>query len=325
MISRRNAVKSLALTAVSGVGIGARAAGRFPTHTVRIVVPYAAGTATDLSARLIAEGLSKAWGVGVVVENLAAASGINGTSVVEKLPPDGYNLLMIATNHVINPFIYRKLPYDSVRDFSPICMVAQTKIALVVNARSDIRDMKDLLDKARQQPGRLNYGSAGNGSVGNLIMEQIKQITHVSITHIPYRGQNQALADLSGGQIDVALPAIGVAAPLIKSGRLRAIGLVSKSRFPLAPDIPTVQAQIGHPVEELAWWGLIGPRGMAPDRVDAINAAVRKQLRTPLVMERMRVLYAEIVGSSPQEMERTIRNDMAEVAEIVRAAQIKIN
>ncbi|MGE0803403.1 MAG: tripartite tricarboxylate transporter substrate binding protein [Lautropia sp.] len=325
MISRRSAIRAIAASAAACVGTRAYAADKFPVRSIRIMAPYAAGTVTDLSARLIAEGLAKTWGVAVIVENIAAASGIVGTSTIAKSPPDGYNLVMVASNHVINPSLYRDLPFDTIQDFTPITMVAQTQIVLVVSGSSDIRDVNGLLAKARREPGRLNYGSAGNGSVGHLIMEQIKQLTGVFVTHIPYRGQNQALTDLLSGQVDLALPALGVADPFLKSGRMRAIGVVSSRRSTLAPEIPTVQEQIGKPLEGLAWWGLLGPRGMPAELVETIGSAVRTLLRSPAGMDRIRALGADTVASTSEEMAATMRTDLARVAGVVAAAKLKID
>ncbi|MBV7482218.1 tripartite tricarboxylate transporter substrate binding protein [Bordetella sp. BOR01] len=261
----------------------------------------------------------------VAVENIAAASGIVGSSAVAKLPGDGYTIIMVAANHVINPHLYRDLPFDPIRDFTPICMVAQTQVVVVVNASSDLRDLKGLIAESSRNPGRLNYGSAGNGSVGHLVMEQIKQASKVSITHIPYRGQNQALTDLAGGQVDVALPALAAAEPFLRSGRLRAIAVTGSQRSPLFPDIPTIEEQIGRPVEGLAWWGLLGPRGMPADIVEIIGSAVREQLRAPAMLDQMRTLSAEVVASSAQEMEQMMRTDLARVGQVVAAAHLKID
>jgi tripartite-type tricarboxylate transporter receptor subunit TctC len=325
MISRRRALDACLAAAALPFTAAVRAADKYPGKPIRLVAPYAPGTATDLTARVLADGLAKVWGVAIPVDNIVGASGVTGTAVVAKAPADGYTLAMIASNHVINPHLYHNLPFDTLRDFTPICMVAQTQIVLVVNASSDIADVKTLLQKARRSPGRINYGSAGNGSVGQLVMEQIKLATNTFITHIPYRGQNQAMADLLGGRIDVALPALGVAEPFLSGGKLRAIGIVSSTRSSFAPDIPTVQEQIGKPIEGLAWWGLIGPKGVPPEVVETIGSGVRAQLRTPAVMERMRSLRAEIIGSSAREMEQTMRADMERVGKVVAAARIRID
>ncbi|WP_255592377.1 tripartite tricarboxylate transporter substrate binding protein [Bordetella sp. BOR01] len=325
MISRRTALRALVATSVTPAGFAVLGAEKFPSRPVRIVVPYAVGTATDSTARLLADGLAKVWGVPVAVENIAAASGIVGSSAVAKLPGDGYTIIMVAANHVINPHLYRDLPFDPIRDFTPICMVAQTQVVVVVNASSDLRDLKGLIAESSRNPGRLNYGSAGNGSVGHLVMEQIKQASKVSITHIPYRGQNQALTDLAGGQVDVALPALAAAEPFLRSGRLRAIAVTGSQRSPLFPDIPTIEEQIGRPVEGLAWWGLLGPRGMPADIVEIIGSAVREQLRAPAMLDQMRTLSAEVVASSAQEMEQMMRTDLARVGQVVAAAHLKID
>ncbi|HYG42681.1 MAG TPA: tripartite tricarboxylate transporter substrate-binding protein, partial [Bordetella sp.] len=262
MISRRTALKALAAASLAPAGFSARGAEKFPSRTVRIIVPYAVGTATDSTSRLLADGLAKVWKVPVTVENIAAASGIVGSGTLAKLPGDGYAMMMAASNHVINPHLYHDLPFDPIKDFTPICMVAQTQVVVVVNASSQIHDLKGLIAEANRNKGRMNYGSAGNGSVGQLVMEQIKQISKAPIMHIPYRGQNQALTDLAGGQVDAALPALAAAEPFLRSGRLRAIAVTGSKRSPLFPDIPTIEEQIGRPVEGLAWWGLLGPKGM---------------------------------------------------------------
>ncbi|GAA5231473.1 tripartite tricarboxylate transporter substrate binding protein [Verticiella sediminum] len=325
MISRRTALKSLAAATLAPISFTAPGAETYPSRPVRIIVPYAVGTATDSTSRLLAEGLAKTWNVPVTVENIAAASGIVGTSTVAKLPGDGYSLVMVAANHVINPHLYRDLPFDPLRDFTPICMVAQTQLAIVVNAQSDIVDLKGLIAAARSNPGRLNYGSAGNGSVGQLVMEQIKQASNTSIVHIPYRGQNQALTDLAGGQVDVAVPALAAVEPLLRSGRLRAIAVTGTQRMRLFPDIPTIEEQIGTPIEGLAWWGLLGPKGIPADIVELIGSAVREQLRVPAMLEQMRTLSAEVLANSAQEMEDMMRADLAKVGQVVTAANIKMD
>jgi len=325
MIHRREFLRTSLAMAVADKALAQSPADHFPSRPVRIVVPYGAGTSTDLSSRMLAEGLSKSWNVPVTVENVPAASGMVGTDMVAKLPPNGYNLVMVASNHIINPYLYKGMSFDALKDFTPIAMVGRTQIVMVVNSQSDILNIASLIKKAKASPGKLNYGSAGNGSVGQLNMEQFKLDMAVSITHIPYRAQGQALTDLMAGQVDVALPALGVGLPLVRSGKLRAIGVVSTTRSPFAPEIPTVQEQTGRAMEGIAWWGLLGPKNLPADIVDTINAAIQTQLQAPGNVERMRAQGFEAVLGSPGEMAETMRNDFLRVGHIVKAASIKID
>ncbi|MEJ8853986.1 tripartite tricarboxylate transporter substrate binding protein [Variovorax robiniae] len=273
--SRRAALAALLAFACLG---GAHAQSDKP---LRIVVPLAAGSTVDAVARAIAPGFGKATGHPIVVENVVGAGGIPGTGQVVKAPKDGLTLGMISSNHVINPGIYKSIPYDSLKDITPIAVLATVPLVLVVNPSLPARNVKELLAYAKANPGKLNYGSAGNGSTLHLAGELLTSETGIDMKHVPYRGTGPLITDLIGGQVQLGFVSISQVAPQVKAGTLHALAVSTPARSPALPDVPTL-AESGVPKYSFdAWIALIGPAGLPKAIVDSDYAAVKAAIASP--------------------------------------------
>jgi tripartite-type tricarboxylate transporter receptor subunit TctC len=248
---------------------------------LRMIVPLAAGSTVDAVARAMAPAFGKATGHPVVVENLVGAGGIPGTSQIVKAPKDGLTLGMISSNHVINPGIYKTMPYDSLKDITPIAVLATVPLVLVVNPALPVRDVKGLLAYARANPGKLNYGSAGNGSTLHLAGELLVSETGIDMKHVPYRGTGPLITDMIGGQVQLGFVSISQVGPQVKAGTLRALAVSTSTRSAALPDVPTV-AEAGVPKYSFdAWIALIGPGGLPKAVVDSDYAAAKAALASP--------------------------------------------
>ncbi|MDB5827852.1 MAG: hypothetical protein JWQ73_2072 [Variovorax sp.] len=248
---------------------------------IRMVIPLAAGSTVDAVARSLAPGFGRATGHPIVVENLVGAGGIPGTAQIVKAPKDGSTLGMVSSNHVINPGIYKTVPYDSLKDITPIAVLATVPLVLVVNAALPVKTVRELLDYARAHPGTLNYGSAGNGSTLHLAGELLVSETAIDMKHVPYRGTGPLITDLIGGQVQLAFVSVSQVAPQVKAGSLRALGVSTTTRSAALPDVPTM-AEAGVPKYSFdAWIALVGPAGLPKNIVDADFAAMRTALGSP--------------------------------------------
>ena len=263
------------------------AAEAFPTRTVRIVVPYAAGTATDTLARTFAQQLGEAWGQPGVVENLLGANGTIATAGVAKAAPDGYTLLMIAANHVISASLYKSLSYDAVKDFRAIARIGEVPFVLCVNPSVPATTLAEFVALAKKQPGKINYVSPGNGTPGHLAMEMLKTASGIDVVHLPYKAAGQALTDLLGGQVQASFIVESSAIPQIKAGKLRALAISSTTRSAQLPDVPSL-AETGYKgFEVVSWIGLAGPAKLPDDVVSAISAQVLRIVQLPAIRERI--------------------------------------
>ncbi len=280
-------LKGLVFCCLVVSGLDARsveAAESFPARPVRLFVPYSPGSATDVLARTVAQYLGEAWGQAVVVENLPGANGTIATAVVAKAAADGYTLIMIAANHVINASLYKNLPYDDLKDFRAIARIGQASFVLCVNPSIPVTTVAEFVALAKQRPGEVNYASPGNGTPGHLAMEILKTMSGMNIVHVPYKGAAQATTDLLGGQVQAGFVVESSAIPLIKTGKLRALAISSATRSAQLPDLPTI-AEAGYPgFDVVSWIGLAGPAKMPSEIVNALSAAVLKIVRTSEVI-----------------------------------------
>ena len=297
----------------------------YPAKTVRIVVPYSAGTATDNVARLLAQKLSETWRQQVVVENLAGANGIIGTEAVARAPKDGYTLAMIASNHAVNAHLYSKVPYDPIKDFAAIGMIGHTPLLLMVHPSVPANSVPGLIQLVKDNPGKLNYGSPGSGSAPHLAAELFKSMAKLDIVHVPYKGLAPALTDLLGGQVQIMFPALPAALPHARSGKLRALGVTDLARSQAAPDIPSLHEQGVSGYEVLGWIGLVGPAGTPREVVRKIHADMTAALAAPDVKTRLTSSGIEIVGGSPEQMAQTLSNDSERWGKLVRETGAKLD
>jgi tripartite-type tricarboxylate transporter receptor subunit TctC len=270
-----------------GAAVSPAHAEGFPTHPVRLLVPYSPGSATDTLARTVAEKLGEMWGQAVVVEDQPGANGTIATAAAAKAAPDGYTLLMIAANHSINASLYKSLPYDDIKSFRALARIGKAAFVLCVNPALPASNVAELVALAKQQPGKINYSSPGNGTPGHLALEMIKSLSGADIVHVPYKGAAQATTDLVGGQVQAGFVVESTAIPLVKSGKLRALAISSAVRSLLLPDVPTV-AESGYPgFDVVSWIGVVGPAGIPDDVVKTISDAVLKAVDSSEVKARV--------------------------------------
>ncbi|MNX30164.1 Tripartite tricarboxylate transporter family receptor [compost metagenome] len=268
------AVAATALTMASLCAPQAHAA--FPDRPLRIVVPFTPGGGTDIVARQLAKGLTEELGESVIVENRPGGSTIIGTENVAKSPPDGYSLLMATFAHAVNPAIHKKLPYDTEAAFAPVAMIGKSPNVLVVSPKSQFKSVQDLLTYARAHPGKLTFGSYGNGTSAHLAGELFKSLGKVDILHVPYKGAGPAINDLIGGQIDMIFSTSASVSGQIKNGQLRALAVTTKDRSPAYPGVPSVAeaGEAGYFVD--SWYGVFVPQGTPQAVIDQLNAAIKK-------------------------------------------------
>ena len=306
-------------------GAGLAQAQDYPTKPVRFVVPFAPGGTTDVLARLLGEKLSVSLGQQFVIDNQAGAGGNIGTAQVAKAEPDGYTILMgTVGTHAINQSIYPRLPFDPIKDFAPITLVATVPNVLVVNPEVPANSVAELIALAKAKPGELNFASSGNGSSIHLSGELFKVMAGVDMVHVPYKGSGPAVIDLLGGQVEMMFDNLPSSAPHIKAGKLRPLGVTSKERSPTLPDVPTI-AEAGVPgYEALSWFGVLAPAG-TPDAVVArLQEEIAKALADPAMQARFAELGAVPVGDTPAEFAAFIGTETAKWADVVQKAGITL-
>jgi tripartite-type tricarboxylate transporter receptor subunit TctC len=325
--TRRSAVvKCLAVLACAAASTGTAFADAYPSKPINFVVPYPPGGASDIIARLIAERLQASLKQPVVVENRAGANGIIAYQYVTKAPADGHTILMANIGpSAINPSIYKKLPYDALKDFAPVTLVSWVPLMFVANPSLGVNTVPELIAKAKVAPGTLSYGVSGNGTAGHLAMELFKSNAGIDIKPIPYKGDTPALSDTIGGQVDVMMATVVAAAPHVASGRLKALAVTTKKRLPASPNIPSV-AESGMPgFEAVSWGGILAPAGTPKPVVDKLNAEIVKILKLPEVKERFAAAGAEVVHSTPEEFAKYIADETAKWGKIAQAAHVSMD
>lgn len=304
----------------------AGAQGTWPTKPVTIVVPFAPGGSTDVVARLLAQKFGEIWGQTVVVDNRAGAGGNIGAAAVAKAAPDGHTLLMASGSiFTVNPHLYAALPFDPKKDFVPITNVATGPMVVAVPPASDVRDLKGLIAKAKANPGKVNFGSAGPGSQVHMAAERLAYTTGIDITHIPYKGESAALTDVMAGQIDLIVGNIGAASPLASGGKLRAIAVTSAERSKMLPDVPTV-AESGYPgFENTGWFGLMAPAGTPQAAIERVQRDTAAVLAQPEVVAKLQGIGMTGVGNTPAALARAIDAESQVWADVVKSRKIKAN
>jgi len=295
---------------------------------IRIVVPYAAGGPIDATARILAERVKDSLGT-VIIENKPGGGGNIGADVVAKSPPDGSTIGIAAVaTHAINPWLFSKMPYDAARDFTPITQMVRVPNVLVMNAetaaRLRINTLADLIAYAKANPGKLNYGSGGNGSAGHLAGEMFKQGAGIFAVHIPFNGGNPAQLALLSAQVDFNFDNLATAAPNIRAGKLKALAVTTLTRSPQLPDVPPVADTIkGFAID--TWWGLVGPAGLARDIVNKYNTAFVAALQSPEAKQKFASLLADPVWSTPDEFGRFMRAELGKYEKVVKLSGAKVD
>ena len=311
---------AIALCALLAVPASAQT---WPARPVKFIVPFTAGSATDILARTFAQKLQDVWGQPVIVENHPGAGGTIGAGLVARAAPDGYTLLVHSAGFAINPFIYPDLPYDTTKDFVDIAPLGGQPNVLVVATNSGIKSVSDLIAQAKQKPGTFNYGSAGVGSGTHVNAEKFKLATGIDAVHVPYKGTPEALKDTMTGSVTYFFSPISAALPLIKDGKVVALGVSSAQRSSALKDVPTI-AEAGVPgFDYNLWVGLFGPASLPRDLVNRINRDVMRVMQMPDVKERLASLGAEPMTMTPAEFAKFVKGELDTSAKIVKAGNIK--
>jgi tripartite-type tricarboxylate transporter receptor subunit TctC len=312
----------LAVTALL-VPVAAHAADPWPTHPLRMVVPFAPGGTTDLIGRMVAEGLSRALGQPVVVENKAGAGGNLGAADVARAPPDGYTLMMGTPGPLaINRFVYANTPFQDDKDFAAVSYVADVPNVILANPATGFRNVEDMLAAARARPGQLNWGSPGVGSTGHIALEMLKQQAKVDIVHVPYKGASQATADLLGGQIQLSGDNVPTALPNVRSGKLVALGVMGDRELPALPGVAPVNATVpGYSLN--SWFVVVAPAGTPKAIIDRTSAAIDAYIKQPEVAAKLRELGAIPVGGPPERLAEHLKVEQARFREVIARTNLK--
>jgi tripartite-type tricarboxylate transporter receptor subunit TctC len=315
-------LRAVAISAALLTGAAASAQSSFPTKPVHVLVPYAAGGAVDILARTLGEAVSKPWGQSVVVDNRPGAGGVIASQALATSPPDGYTVMVVASGHPTNPFMYPKLPYDTFKDFTPIALLASSPNILLVRADSPYKTLADVIAAAKDKPGSLSFGHAGIGSSQHLAGMLFKSMVKIDIEPIPYKGGAPAINDLLGGQIPLSFNNGPEAVGQLEAGTVRALAVTTASRASFLPDVPSIAETVpGYDTE--VWWGLLGPRGMAPELVEKLSHDFISVLNTDDVKQRLAKLGASPIGGTAQVFDAKIHADYDKWGPIIAAAGIK--
>jgi len=303
---------------------GCALAQAYPERPVRLVVPAAPGGAIDVVGRIVGQKLSEVLGQNVVIDNRAGANNIIGTELVARAVPNGYTLLITAGAHTINPAVYKKLPYDALKDFTPVTLICESGgLVIVVHPSFPAKTLKDLIDQARAAPGKIVYGSAGFGNLTHLAGEMFQVMAGVKLNHVPYKAAGPAVNDLLGNQIPLMFGPSPVVMPMVQAGRLRPLAFTGARRSAQLPDLPTVDEAGIKGYVASGWYGIYGPRGMPKPIVDRLSAAVRQVVEMPDTRERFAALNLDPIGSSPAAFGKFLKEDLEKYARIARAAKIE--
>ena len=302
------------------------AASTYPSRPIRLVVPFPAGGTTDIMARAVAQKLSETWGQQVIVDNRPGAGGNIGSDLVAKAPPDGYTLLMgTVGTHAINPSLYARMPYDHVKDFAPVILVAGVPNVLVVNPSLPVHSVQELIAYAKANPGKLNFASSGNGTSIHLSGELFMVMAGVTMTHVPYKGSAPALTDLMGGQVQLMFDNLPSSLAFIKAGKLRALAVTSANRSSALPDLPTLEESGLPGFEASSWFGMLAPAGTPPSIVAKLNGVIATWLATPEAKEKLASQGAIAAGGTPEAFARHIAQETTKWAKVVKQSGARVD
>jgi tripartite-type tricarboxylate transporter receptor subunit TctC len=315
-------LKATVFAMLAAAALNTQAQG-FPNKPVHLIISFTPGSSVDIVGRIVAQKLSERWGQPVVPENRAGAGGSIGSAVVAKAVPDGYTLLVNSNAHSVNPSIYAKLPYDTLKDFTEIAPLAIQPNVLVVNTDSPYRTLMDLVKAAKDNPGSINLGHAGIGSSTHLNSEKFIAAAKIKVTEIPFKGTPEVVAAIFSGDVQAYWAPISAGLPMIKGGKLRPLAVSTAKRSPQLPDVPTTGEAGVKGADSPLWVGLWGPGAMPADLVTKINADVRAALADPGLKERLINAGNETMDMSPQEFTRMVRTDMDDYAKVLKAAGVK--
>lgn len=314
---------SLAALCTPLAATAATAADSYPSKPIRMVVGFAPGGVSDTLARLLAAEMQKEWGQSVIVENRAGASGIIGSDMVAKAAPDGYTLLLVPGTHTINPALNRELPYDTVKDFTAITLVASAPNVLVVRSDSPIKSVEDYIATAKKSPGQMNYATSGIGTTVHIAGERFAHAAGIDLTHVPYKGSILSVKAVLSGEVQSSWSAVNSALPFIQDGQLRVLAIAGEERSPLLPDAPTLAESGVKDMLSDTWLGVAGPANMPKEVVDKLHNAFVDFIARDEMKQRLATLGADPVGMGPEAFSELIKKEIAMYSEVVERAGIK--
>ena len=298
---------------------------QYPVKPIRLLIGFAAGGPSDVTARTISQKLTEKWGQPVIVDIRPGAGGNIATEIAAKAPPDGYTLLIPAFAHAVNPLLYSKLPFDAVKDFAPILLLASIANLLVVHPSIPAHSVKELIAFAKARPNQLVYGSAGSGTASHFAGELLNMMGGIKVTHIPYKGLAPAHTEVIGGQLSLMFDGIVTGLPAVKAGRLRALAVTTLKRWQGAPDIPTMSEAGLAGFEVNSWFGLLAPAGTPREIVLRLNSEVSRALHEPDARERLYSIGAEPMSNTPEEFAAYINAEMVKWSKVIKAAGIRVD
>ena len=297
----------------------------YPNHPVNVIVPQATGGANDTIARIVTAKLSEVLGQQFIVENRAGAGGNIGTAAAAKAKPDGYTLLLTTNSvQVINPWLYKSTGFDSIKDFEPVGLVASAGYVLVTNAEFPANNVSELIAQAKANPGKINYASAGNGTLNHLIMEMFKQKVGIDLQHVPYKGASAAATDVAGGQVPVSVQSAPSSLNLLKTGKIKALAVTNEKRIAALPDTPSISETITG-FGSTPWYGIFAPAGTPKAIVDKLNAAIKTTLADKDVQDKLLKQGCEPLESSPQQFSKLVKDDLVAWEKIVKDSGAKVD
>ncbi len=295
----------------------------FPTRTVQIVVPYTPGTGADILARILGPRLAERWKSGVITDNRPGATGNIGTEFVAKAAPDGHTVLFTATSFGTTPALTPKLPFDPIKSFAPVSLVATSAMSLVVHPQLPVKSIREFIALAQRQPGKLLYCSPGNGGPQHLAMELIKLETKTDIVHVPYKGSGGAVTDLIGGHVQAMVVSLQTIAPFVQSGRLRMLAILGPERSPAFQNVPTLKEQGMPNLEVETWYGVLAPAATPPAAIAKINSELHALLQVPDIREQLAKQGMNAAGGPPERLGNMVKNELTRWARVVNAAKIR--
>jgi tripartite-type tricarboxylate transporter receptor subunit TctC len=310
-----------ALGALCALAVPATAQ-NYPVRPIRMLAGFTAGGGSDIAARTVAQKLSEAFGQSVVVDNRTGATGAIAAEMLAKAQPDGYTLMMLAVAQLVATAFDDRLPYDVVRDFAGVSFVSRNPYVMAVSLVLPVRTVREFIDLAKAQPGKLNYGSTGIGGSNHLVTELFNAAAGIKVAHVPYKGPPQALADLAGGQVQLVFASITSGLPLARAGKVRALAVTSLKRSPAAPDVPAI-AETLPGFETIGWYGVVAPKATPAALVQYLSAAIARGLQAPEVKERLAADGSETVGSTPAEFDRHMASEVARFRKVIRDVGIR--
>jgi tripartite-type tricarboxylate transporter receptor subunit TctC len=316
-ITRRMLIAGLGVATLPSVQ-----AQEFPGKPIRLIVPYPPAGASDITARLIAEKLTKKYGVQVVVDNKAGANGVIGTELIARAAPDGYTIGLVASSHVGNPYSYKRVPFDTLNDLQSITQTANVQLGVAVHPKLNVNNVKELVALLKAQPGKIDFASTGAGGNPHLFAEVFMQLSGTKMNHVPYKGSSSAHPDLLAGEVQVMFDAVAALAPHVKSGRIKLLAVCGTNRAALLPDVPTLDEAGVKGYGMYSWGGIIAPAKLPRPLVDKLHRDIGEALRMPDVRERLTQLGAEVVAGTPEQFDALLRSETVRYAKLIKDAGI---